>query len=130
MDADPYSPLTRELFTAPVHVAPEAGEPAEGATVYLEAQGVRLRLNATSRNGILEALSFRALGCPHFLAACEWLCRQLEGKPVAALTEWQPTEIMQTLGLPVEKTGRILVIEDAARELGSCLSAPAPSKQT
>ncbi len=127
MAGDPYNPLTRELFADPAHAASEAGEPAEGASVYLDRQGVRLRLNGRAENGRILALSFRAYGCPHVVAACEWLCRSLEGKPVSALEAWEPTQIMQTLGLPVEKTGRILVLEDAARELGSCLTAAVPS---
>ena len=57
MGANPYSDLTRELFGAPAHVAAEAGEPADGASVYLEAQGVRLRLNAIAADGTLTALS-------------------------------------------------------------------------
>ena len=128
MNRDPYSLLVRELFASPRHVAPDGGEPVDGASVYREGQGVRLRLNGIAGDGVLAALTFRAQGCPHFLAACECLCRELAGKPVETLTEWQPAQIMQTLGLPVEKTGRILVLEDAARELGSCLIAPPPSK--
>ncbi len=126
MSADPYSPLVRELFASPHHVASESGAPAEGASVYRAGQGVRLRLNARETDGGLDELTFRAQGCPHFLAACEWLCRELAGKPVEALNEWQPAQIMQTLHLPVEKTGRILILEDVARELGSCLIAPPP----
>lgn len=121
MAADPYSPLTRRLFAEPAHVAPLAGEPAEGHSTYLASQGLEVRLNATVSAGRLEALTFRAYGCPHFIAACEWLCRHLEGKPVDALDALKPAEIMQTLGIPVTKTGRILVLEDAVRALGACL---------
>lgn len=127
MAGDPYSPLTRELFADPAHAAAEPGEPAEGASVYFDGQGVRVRLSGRVEDGAVKGLRFRAYGCPHFIAACEWLCRDLDGKPVDALGAWQPAQIMQTLGLPVEKTGRILVLEDAARELGSCLSDSAPS---
>jgi len=121
MPADPYSPLTRRLFAAPAHVAPAAGEPAAGHSVYLASQGLEIRLNATVRAGGFETLTFRASGCPHFIAASEWLCRYLEGKPVEALDTLKPAEIMQTLGIPVTKTGRILVLEDAVRALGACL---------
>ena len=127
MSGDPYSDLTRELFAAPVHAAPQAGEPADGASVYVDGQGVRLRLNAVAKDGVLLGITFRALGCPHFIAACEWMCRATEGQPIETLCGWQPAEIMRTLALPVEKTGRILVLEDAARELAACLSASSPS---
>ena len=127
MTADPYSARTRELFGDLRHVAAKPGEPGDGESVYVEGQGVRLRLNARADDGHIATLRFRAYGCPHFVAACEWLCRNLEGRPVSALGEWRPSEIMQTLGLPVEKTGRILVLEDAVRELGTCLGGAAPT---
>ncbi len=119
---DPYSTLTRKLFAAPEHVAASGGEPDTGSSVYTEAQGVRIRLSAVVAGGLITELRFRASGCPHVIAACEWLCRSIEGKPVEALGEFKPAAIMQALAVPVAKTGRILVLEDTARALGERLS--------
>ena len=120
--ADPYSTLTRKLFAVPEHVAASGGEPETGSSVYTESQGVRIRLSAIADGGVIAQLRFRARGCPHLIAACEWLCRSFEGKPVEALSEFRPAAIMQALAVPVAKTGRILVLEDAARALGERLS--------
>lgn len=117
MSDDPYGGMVRTLFAALDHAAAEPGEPSGSASVYCEGQGIRLRLNAIAADGVLETLSFRVRGCPHVLAACEWLCRRLEGRPVGALDELQPADIMQALSVPVAKTGRILVLEDAVRLL-------------
>lgn len=125
MGGDPYSPLVRKLFTAPEHVAEGPAAPAAGESVFLEEQGVAVRLNAECRDGRVEKLSFRARGCPHFLAACEWLCRRYSGKPVADLDVFKPAEIMQTLAIPAAKSGRILVLEDAVRALGTCFEQDA-----
>jgi NifU-like protein involved in Fe-S cluster formation len=120
MPGDPYSPLVRKLFTAPGHVAKAAGKPPEGASVYVEGQGVAVRLNAVPGAGQVLALTFRARGCPHFLAACEWLCRRYSGKGIAELDVFKPAEIMQTLGIPAAKSARILTLEDAVTGLKAC----------
>jgi len=114
MSADPYSSLVRQYFAAAAH----AGDLNDAETADVEEQGVRIRLAATHVNGKILALAFRAWGCPHVIAACEGFCAEFEGKPVASLGEFRAADIMQKLSVPVEKTGRILVLEDAVRSLG------------
>lgn len=126
MPADPYSPLVRKLFAAPAHVAAAAGEPQDGETVFIAGQGVSVRLNAKVNDSDLVNLSFRARGCPHFLAACEWLCRRYSGKAASELDVFMPAEIMQTLAIPAAKSARILVLEDAVRSLRTCLEDRSP----
>ncbi len=127
MGSDPYSPLVRKLFATPGHVAATAGEP-DGAvsSVFVEGQGVAVRLNARAGDAGLVDLSFRARGCPHFLAACEWLCQTCSGKAASELDVFKPAEIMQTLAIPAAKSARILVLEDAVRELRACPGDPSP----
>jgi len=87
---------------------------------------VRFALCVGSRSGagghqVLEA-RYRAYGCPHTLAACEWVARQLQGCELSALS---PAALAQAVGGPLEwardlavpqpKLGRLLVIEDALR---------------
>ena len=114
MSADPYSAKVRELFAAPAH----AGDIADGEAVYLADQDVRLRLSASAADGKIGALRFRAWGCPHVIAAAEAICLGLEGQPLTDLDNYTAADVMQNLPVPVEKTGRILVIEDAVRSLG------------
>ncbi len=84
----------------------------------LDEQGVRVRLSAVAKAGTIEAMRFRAWGCPHLIAAAEWLCGYYEGRPLAALEEFPRAPIMENLAIPTEKTGRILVLEDTVRSLG------------
>jgi len=114
MSADPYSAKVRELFAAPAH----AGDMAGGEAVYVADQDVRLRLSAQKEGGKIAALRFRAWGCPHVIAAAEAVCSALEGQPVTGLESYTVADVMENLPVPVEKTGRILVIEDAVRSLG------------
>ncbi len=114
MSTDPYGPVVRELFAAPAH----AGVLDDGLSVFIDEQDVRLRLSAMAAGGTIGAMRFRAWGCPHVIAAAEAACRSLEGRPVTDLLEFSASGLMENLAVPVEKTGRILVLEDAVRSLG------------
>jgi NifU-like protein involved in Fe-S cluster formation len=114
MSADPYGERVRELFANPEH----AGELAGAPRAYIDDQGVRIALTARCEAGRIEALRFRAWGCPHLLAAAEAFCRDYEGRSCDELAEFGIAELMQTLPVPTEKTGRILVLEDTVRLLG------------
>ena len=116
MTADPYSERVRALFSSPVH----AGRVASGLEAYVEDQGVRVELTARVEDGTLGELRFRAWGCPHLLTAAEAFCDDFEGHKLSELDAFQAVEIMQTLPVPREKMGRILVLEDAVRSLGAC----------
>jgi NifU-like protein involved in Fe-S cluster formation len=117
MSADPYNARVRELFGAPLHAGTLAGE----TVVRVDDQGIRVELSARSADGRITALCFRAWGCPHLIAAAEWVCGYFEGEPVAALENLPTARIMEDLAVPSEKTGRILVLEDAIQSLGRSL---------
>ncbi|MGA2023774.1 MAG: iron-sulfur cluster assembly scaffold protein [Steroidobacteraceae bacterium] len=113
---DPLEPRIRELFCALEH----AGEPAErdGAAwlrgeAGLEATGTRVRFALRAGATRLLEVRYRAYGCPHTLATCEWLARNLEGRRLDALAVGNPIDWAQHLGVPAAKMSRLLVIEDA-----------------
>lgn len=128
MTCDPYSARVRELFAGPDH----AGDLEKAdLRVQIEEQGVRIGLAADIDGDIISGLRFRAWGCPHLIAAAEAFCREFEGRPVSALQAFSAAEIMQTLPVPREKLGRILVLEDAVRSLGqSARVSPDSGKDT
>ena len=99
MSGDPYSPRVRELFARLEH----AGELDEAVQVQVEEQGVRLRLEARLTGREIDALRFRAWGCPHLLAAAEAFCVDYEGRPAMTLLEKiksdEPLERSQALAL-------------------------------
>jgi hypothetical protein len=55
------------------------------------------------------------------IAAAEAFCGDYEGRHISDLLEFSASGLMQSLPVPVEKTGRILVVEDAVRALGTSL---------
>jgi NifU-like protein involved in Fe-S cluster formation len=117
MSANPYSTRVRELFA----MTPHAGNVIGAESVSTSDQDVRIRLSASVEDGVVTVMRFRAWGCPHLIAGAEAACAALEGQPVAGLPEWTADDLMQDLPVPVEKTGRILVLEDAVRSLGQRL---------
>ena len=111
---NPYSVRVREYFAEPAH----AGDVAGGVSVLVDEQGVCLQFSASAEGGRVGAMRFRARACPHVIAAAEAACAALEGRPAADLIEFSARDLMDNLSVPVEKTGRILVLEDAIRALG------------
>ena len=117
MSAEPYSDRVLALFDQPRH----AGMLDDGIAVSANDQGVRLQLFAAVSKDRIQTLRFRAWGCPHVIAAAESFCADFEGRPASELAGFSSALLMQSLPVPVEKTGRILVIEDAVRSLGQLL---------
>lgn len=117
MIVDPYNAAVRAYFEQPRH----AGEVENGAIGYFEDQGMRIRLSAEVISGELKRLRFLAWGCPHVIAACEMFCCRFQGCAVSDLEEFDTGQIMQDLAVPIEKTGRILVLEDTVRSLGQAI---------
>jgi hypothetical protein len=72
-----------------------------------------VRFHLTVEDGIVKAARFKASGCPHTLAVVEWLIGQLPGRTRADGPPGNPASWAETLSVPVEKLGRLLVVEDA-----------------
>ena len=83
----------------------------------VDAQGVVVELTAVIDGGRIRALRFRVHGCPHLIAAAEYVCARFESRPVAALDECHAMQIMDALQAPREKMGSLLVLEDAVLAL-------------
>jgi NifU-like protein involved in Fe-S cluster formation len=115
VSTDPYSSRVRALFAQPAHAGTLEG-PYRAA---VNDQNLRIRLFATLENDRIAALRFKAWACPHVIAAAEAFCTEFEGRPMEELLDFSTSDLMQSLPVPVEKTGRILVLEDAVRSLGS-----------
>jgi NifU-like protein involved in Fe-S cluster formation len=118
--SDLLEPQIRELFNALDHAGegscPGAGPP--GARIVhgeagREELGTRVRFDLCLTQERLVEARYRAYGCPHTLATCEWLARSLEGARLDRLAIGTPLDWAQRLGVPAAKLGRLLVIEDA-----------------
>ncbi|HEY5102188.1 MAG TPA: iron-sulfur cluster assembly scaffold protein [Steroidobacteraceae bacterium] len=114
IEEDALSPVVRALFnrlpsagtlaTLPGVISGEAGSVEQGAWV---------RFHLQIEHGVVIAARFQAYGCPHTLAVSAWLTEQLPGRKLSDLSIGEPSDWARALSVPIEKLGRLLVVEDA-----------------
>ena len=73
-------------------------------------------------DGVVRAARFAAFGCPHTIAAASRAAEWLEGRLASDVARLDVRAIGSELGLPVEKVGVLLRIEDAVAECGRALN--------
>ena len=56
---------------------------------------------------------FEAYGCPHTIAVAEYMAERMIGRPVDQAMQETLQQLADELGLPAEKLGRALIVEDA-----------------
>lgn len=95
----------------------EAGEGVIRGAAGDVSQGTMFVLSARVAGDRLEAVRFEAYGCPHCIAAGSWLSERLVGLTQAELRAWNWRDADQMLRFPLEKRGRLLILEDAAHAL-------------
>ena len=123
---DTLSVVTRRYFDA----LPGAGAwlADSGRVVSGEAGterlGTHVRFHLKVAGGRVEEARFQAYGCPHTLAIASWLTERLPGRDRESLIPGRPEEWLAVFAAPVEKLGRLLIVEDA---LISCKLAAWPS---
>jgi cysteine desulfurase len=106
-DAQPpaLAPTDRDARPGePIILTAEAGGPGEETWV---------RFHLTIEGGIVKAARFKAYGCPHTLAVLDWLSHRLPGRKRVDGPPGTPAIWSEELSVPVEKLGRLLVVEDA-----------------
>jgi NifU-like protein involved in Fe-S cluster formation len=116
---DPYNEAVRACFENPVHAGDLDGDYARvlEADVAESRNGARIVLCAGLIDGKIAALRFRVRGCPYLIAAAEAACDSLEGKDLEQLAAISASELQERLAAPQSKTGRLLLVEDAAKAL-------------
>jgi cysteine desulfurase len=107
--AAPEAPET-PLAAGEQRLSGEAGAAEEGTWVRFEL--------LVGPDSVKEA-RFKIFGCPHTMDTTGWLCAQLPGRSRTALLPGTPVEWAAARAVPVEKLGRLLVVEDALR---ACLA--------
>ncbi len=89
--------------------------------------GTWIGFRAGVREGCLTNLDFRVFACPHIIAVCHWLREDLEGRPITALREFKEEDARQKFDIPVEKAGKLLILQDALAGLLASIQAQANS---
>lgn len=74
-----------------------------------------VRFDLLITDDVVKDARFKAYGCPHTLAVAAWVSSELPGRRRESLQPGAPAEWAEAHGVPVEKLGRLLVIEDAVQ---------------
>jgi len=117
IELDGLSPEVRHLFST----LPGAGviEDSAGEVIRGEAGGLVqeawVRFHLLIAHGTVKDARFQAYGCPHTLAVSAWLTGQLPGRRLSEVLVDEPAHWARVLSVPIEKLGRLLVVEDALR---------------
>ena len=80
-------------------------------------RGTWIGVRADFAGNQLTQLSFRMLACPHIIAACHWLAETLPGQPIGVLSKIDCQQLQQMFDIPVEKAGKLLILQDALTSL-------------
>jgi hypothetical protein len=118
-----YSALTRRWFEA-AGIAEDTGFTAERAgTAQLESiargsagsigQGTWVQFEIRRQGERIAAVRCRTFGCPHTIAIAAWLAAEAPNLPLAPRLPESPRALQHRFAVPVEKLGRILLVEDA-----------------
>jgi NifU-like protein involved in Fe-S cluster formation len=113
-----YSSLVIDHFEHPRAIGTfELGPDVITASAGRAEQGAMIHFAGRVADDRLVALRFRAYGCPHTIAAASWLTEQLTGATLEDLHRWSWREAERVLEVPAEKRGKLLLLEDAVRQL-------------
>ena len=95
---------------------------SDGSAVSGEAgaagHGTWIRFHLLVADDVVKDARFQAYGCPHTVAVAAWMAKVLPGRHREALQPGAPADWASDHNVPVEKLGRLLVVEDA---LQACL---------
>ena len=110
-----YNPATRRYFDNPPGVGELAGEGIIRASAGNREEGAFVQLTFKIGERRIEDARFLAVGCPHLIAMAAWLTERAVQAPVQMDLPDSQQHIRERFDLPVEKVGRLLLLEDAWR---------------
>lgn len=108
-----YSDLTRRYFESAANAGELKGPGVFRGVAGTVAQGTWVQFDLQVTNGSVQAVRFRAFACPHTIAVSAWLAEAAQGGALQAKLPESVQALRDRFEVPVDKMGRLLVIEDA-----------------
>ncbi len=111
-----YNDLTRRCFenaacagaeTGADWFRGEAGSRERGTWVQFDVQV------PADAGGRIRCVRFLAFGCPHVIAVSQWVAEHAVGTAAAGRLPESVQALSARFDVPVEKLGRLLIVEDA-----------------
>ena len=114
-----YNAIVKSYFFYPKHVGDLALDGhvlthSSGQHGFSERVELFVQYNAQQ---VIETTKFKAQGSPYLIAAAEWLCRFLEGKPIAVLDNFDVNEMISVLDVPKTNMASIFRLKAVCHEL-------------
>jgi NifU-like protein involved in Fe-S cluster formation len=106
-----YNELTQRYFES----APYAGtlaRAARGAAGSI-AEGTWVQFDVQTDSAGITDVRFLAFACPHTIAVAAWVAEHSVGRPLQRELPLSMSALREQFALPVQKLGRLLIIEDA-----------------
>ncbi|MDP9014404.1 MAG: hypothetical protein M3O41_17435 [Pseudomonadota bacterium] len=114
-----YNDLTRHHFERAVNAGLLSGPHTRRGAAGSRAQGTwvqfDVQFDADDRAEPLRAVRFLAYGCPHVIAVADWIAGQAAGRQRGSELPDSVKSLRARFDVPIEKVGRLLIIEDAWR---------------
>ena len=108
-----YNELTRQYFESAANAGELTGPGVFRGAAGNRAQGTWVQFDLQIKAGLVSAAKFLAFGCPHAIAVAAWLAEQAVGGQVVPQLPQSVQALRDRFDVPVEKMGRLLIIEDA-----------------
>jgi len=108
-----YNELTRRYFESPPNVGELSGPGVFRGAAGQREEGTWVQFDLRTESGTVRAARFLAFACPHTIAVSAWLAEQSVGRAVTPMLPQSVRELRDRFEVPVEKMGRLLIIEDA-----------------
>ena len=110
-----YSPQVTNFFDNPRN-AGVLRAPARKLGIGIAGKirtGTKVEFQLRIDRGVISEARYQAYGCPHTIAAAEWVAQHVRGRYLTEMTRLDPHFIASELDIPAEKLGSLFVIEDA-----------------
>lgn len=108
-----YNELTLQYFetaqAAGVLIGPDVYRGAAGS----RARGTWVQFDVQVSAGMIRAARFLAFACPHTIAVAAWAAEHAVGHDLRAALPESVENLSESFAVPVEKRGRLLIVEDA-----------------
>ena len=109
-----YSALTRHHFDTAAAAGVLDGAGVQRGAAGSRSLGTWVQFDVRREGGgTVREVRFLAFGCPHVIAVADWVALQAVGRPAVAALPESVEALRRRFAVPVEKLGRLLVIEDA-----------------
>jgi NifU-like protein involved in Fe-S cluster formation len=106
-----YSELTRRYFESASRAGTLQG--AFRGAAGQPSQGTWVQFDLVVKAAVIADAGFLAFACPHTIAVAAWLADESIGRALQREMPQSVAALREQFAVPVEKLGRLLIVEDA-----------------